>query len=118
VKLGKDASLRRLDARIKNALDYTAPIRVVSKSTNLSVNGVEDELHASGIETLDGLLDDMVAVLVLDTSQDMRFQFLNKLGLLIAENVLQSLSLSAWPAKIRVGESHFLNNPAAVHLQR
>lgn len=99
MKLGKDTSLRRLDTCLKNALDDTAPIWVVGESTNLSVNGVEDELHASGVETLDGLLDNMVAVLVLNTSQDMRFQFLNKLGLLVTENVFQSLSLSAWPSK-------------------
>jgi hypothetical protein len=45
---------------------------------NLTSESLENKRYVVGVTTLDSLLDDMVAVLVLDASQDVLFQFANK----------------------------------------
>ncbi len=52
---------------------------------------MDDELYMFGGYPLDGLLDDMVTILVFDTWEDMFFKLLDQLGLLIGQNVLESL---------------------------
>lgn len=45
---------------------------------DLASESLEDKRYVFGVATLDGLLDDVVPVLVLDASQDIFFQFANK----------------------------------------
>lgn len=52
---------------------------------------MDDELYMLGGYPLNGLLDDMVTILVFDTWEDMFFKLLDQLGLLIGQNVLESL---------------------------
>jgi len=58
---------------------------------DLSSERMDDELYMFGGYPLDGLLDDMVTILVFDTWEDMFFKLLDQLGLLIGQNVLESL---------------------------
>jgi hypothetical protein len=45
---------------------------------NLTSESLENERYVVGVATLDGLLNDMVSVLVLDASQNVLFQFANQ----------------------------------------
>ena len=44
-------------------------------NTNLPLEGIDDELEVKRIDALDALLDDVVAVLVLDALEHVSFQF-------------------------------------------
>lgn len=57
----------------------------------MSSERMDDELYMLGGYPLDGLLNDMVTILVFDTWEDMFFKLLDQLGLLIGQNVLESL---------------------------
>ena len=46
-----------------------------STNTNLPLEGIDDELEVKRIDALDALLDDVVAVLVLDALEHVSFQF-------------------------------------------
>src|SRR6266536_5031961 len=58
---------------------------------NLASEGFDDELDVLGRDTLDGLLYDMVAILVFDTFENICLKLLNKFSLLISEHMLKSL---------------------------
>ena len=45
------------------------------RSTNLPLEGIDDELEVKRVDALDALLDDVVAVLVLDALEHVSFQF-------------------------------------------
>lgn len=68
----------------------------------MSLESVDDELQGVRVDTLDTLLDDMVTVLVLNAFENMTVQLPYDFHLLFSADALQ----------------RFLNDPAAVHLQR
>lgn len=45
---------------------------------DLAGEGLENKRYVFGVATLDGLLDDVVSILILDASQDILFQFADK----------------------------------------
>lgn len=52
---------------------------------------MDDELYMLGGDPLDRFLDNVVAILILDTREDMFFELLDQLRLLIGQNVLEGL---------------------------
>ena len=91
VKLLQDRGLILIGAEFKHALNDTASIWMCGKSMDLSLEGLNDELNVLGWNSLDGLLNYVVAILVLDAFQDIWLEFSHKLSLLVGKNVLQGL---------------------------
>jgi hypothetical protein len=58
---------------------------------DLASESLEDERYVFGVATFDGLLDDVVSVLVFDASQDILLQFANERSLLIVQYMFESL---------------------------
>lgn len=65
----------RFLAVLQHALNDTAPIWVCSQSVNLALEGIYDKLDVLRRDSLDGLLDDMIAVLVPNTANHLGLQF-------------------------------------------
>jgi hypothetical protein len=91
MQFSKDGLSCHLFAVLEASLNDSASIRMYTQMLNLTSESLENKRNVVSVATLDGLLDDMVSVLVLDTSQDVLFQFANQRCLLIIENMLESL---------------------------
>lgn len=78
MQLSKNGLTRHLLAVLQASLYDSAAISVDTQMLNLTSKGLEHKRYIFGVATLDGLLDDMVSVLVLDASQYILFQFTNK----------------------------------------
>jgi hypothetical protein len=91
MKLFQDAGLLMRFAILQNSLNYSAAVRVNRECVYLPLEGFDDESDVLGWDALDGLLDNMVAILVLDALENIRSKFLGKLGLLIGKDMFQSL---------------------------
>jgi hypothetical protein len=85
---------------LKTTLYDPATIRVQTEVLNLTKEGVVDEADSLWSTSFDCLLNDVVAILIFDTLQNVIFQFTNKRGLLFDEDMLK----------------RFLHDPTAVHL--
>jgi len=72
-------------------LNDTAAIGMGSENVDLASEGLDDELNMFSRNSFDGFLDDVVSVLILDTLEDVRLEFLNKFSLLIREDMFKSL---------------------------
>ena len=83
------------------SLNDSASICMDTQMLNLASERLEDERYVFGVATLDGLLDDVVPVLILDASQNIFFQFANERGLLIVEYMFKSLTHSVSGARGR-----------------
>jgi hypothetical protein len=102
VQLLEEEGLRRLLAVLEHPLHDPAAILMSRQGLDLADEGGHDERDVLGVNPLDRLLDDMVAVLILDALEDLGLEFLDQGGLLVGEDVLES----------------FLNDTASVHLER
>jgi hypothetical protein len=78
MQLSKNGLTRHLLAVLQASLYDSAAISVNTQMLNLTSESLEHKRYIFGVATLDGLLDDMVSVLVLDASQYILFQFTNK----------------------------------------
>ena len=61
------------------------------KCVDLTGESIDDELYMNGRYSFDSLLDDMVTVLVLDTSKNMVGELRDQRGLLICQDMFESL---------------------------
>jgi hypothetical protein len=61
------------------------------QDVNLSSESIDDELNVFGWNTLDGFLNDVVTVLILDAFEDIGAEFLDEFGLLISKDMFESL---------------------------
>ena len=52
---------------------------------------MEDKVNVFGLATFNRLLDDVVAILILDATEDVVLELADKRGLLVVENVLKCL---------------------------
>jgi hypothetical protein len=84
---------------------------------DLALEGFEDELNVLGRDTFDGFLDHMVAILVLDTLQNLWLKLADKLGLLVGENMLKCLARSVQIEKEMDGGAHLLDYSTAISLR-
>ena len=75
--------------------------KYMKKKSYLASKGINDKLEALRGDSLDTLLDDMVAILVFDALEHISLQFGNYELLLIQRDTFQ----------------RFLNHPTAIHLQ-
>lgn len=80
-------------AVFQNPLDNTATIGMSCKNMNLASERLDDELNMLCWNTLDGLLNHVVAILVFDTLQYIGSKLFDKLGLLIGEDMLECLEI-------------------------
>ena len=87
-----------------------------SKNVDLPSECFDDELNVLGWNSLDGFLDDMVAVLILDTLEDIRLKLPDKLGLLVRKDMFESLRKLARADYSHRALTNLLNNSAAVRL--
>ena len=78
-------------AMLKHALDNPASVWMCGKSADLALERVDDELYVVRWDPLNGLLNDMVAVLVAHTFQHVVFQLFDHQCLLVGKDVLESL---------------------------
>jgi hypothetical protein len=78
VQLGKDSLSCHFLAILKASLDDPTSISVNTQMLDLTGKGLENKGYVFGVATLDGLLDDVVSILILDASQDILFQFADK----------------------------------------
>lgn len=70
-KLSHNFAVRELQLnRVSFACELFA-----NERTNLPLEGIDDELEVKRVDALDALLDDVVAVLVLDALEHVSFQF-------------------------------------------
>lgn len=70
------------------------------------------------MNSLDGFLDDVVPILILDALENICLEFLNELCLLICEDVLEGLRLLVREDMILRLDAYLLNNSASIHLHR
>lgn len=101
-QLLEDGSGLLLVAVFQNPLDNSASVWVSCEGVHLSGEGIHDELDEMRWYFLDALLDDVVAVLVLDALHYIALEFLDELSLLVYLNNLKCL----------------LDHSASVHLHR
>lgn len=116
VELLHDPALGLQIAALKHALDYTAAIRMPGELTDLTVKRIDDELDMFRRNALDGLLDDMVAILVFDTANDASIELLDQTGLLVGKDMFKSLLRLAWIMFKDAAGTYLLHNSAAIHL--
>ena len=91
VQLCQDCLSCHIFAILKTSLNDSASIGVDTEVLDLASESLEDERYVFGVATFDGLLDDVVSVLVFDASQDILLQFANERSLLIVEYMFESL---------------------------
>lgn len=78
MQLGKDSLSCHFLAILEASLDDSTSISVNTQMLDLAGEGLENKRYVFGVATLDGLLDDVVSILILDASQDILFQFADK----------------------------------------
>ena len=86
---------------------------------NLVSEGIYDEGDVLRGDSLDRLLDDVVAVLVFDAFQNLALDFLDEERLLVDEDVLKSLdgSVQMKSRRVKFNSSYLLHNTASIHLK-
>lgn len=81
-------------AVLQDPLDHPATIRVGGQDVDLASEGINDELYVLGGDPLNGFLDNVIAVLILDALEDVCLQLPNQFCLLVREDVLEGLAVS------------------------
>lgn len=71
-----------------------------SKNVHLTSKSFDDKLDVLRGYSLDGFLHDVIAVLIFDTFKDISLEFCNEFGLLIGEDMLESLCILVVATKI------------------
>jgi len=102
VKLLENAGLIVRFAVLKNSLNDPAAIGMGSKNVHLPPESINDKLQVLCRDTLDGLLNHMVAILIFDALHHIGFELFHELRLLVGKYMFES----------------FLNNSTPVHLHR
>lgn len=91
VKLFENASLVMRFAVFQYSLNDSAAIWMGGQNMNLSSESFDDELNMLGWNSLNGLLHYVIAVLVLDTLENVGLKFLDEFCLLICKDMFQGL---------------------------
>lgn len=116
------AGLVALRAHVYGLLEDSAGTGVTGKFFDLPAEAAEDECQISlVVNTLKGLLDDMITIRVFHHLQDLGFEFLDKFVLFMGKHMLQSLRNVSHRSRNGAcdGECRYLlNNPATVLIKR
>lgn len=91
VQLCENGLTCRVLAVFQAPLNHAASVGMDTEMLNLASESLEDERDVVGVTTLDGFLNDVISVLVLDAPQNVLFQLADKRSLLIIQNMLESL---------------------------
>lgn len=91
VELTHDPLLVFLSSVLKHALDDTTSVCICGEADNVILESSHDELKMLSRDKLDDLLNNVIAILVLDYSDNIGFKLLGQLGLLLDEDVFESL---------------------------
>ncbi len=83
MSLFKDSYPIFLGAIFKYPLNDTTPVRVSCKSMHLASESFNYELDVLRWNTLDGLLNDVVTILIFNTLQNIMLELLHELSLLV-----------------------------------
>ena len=103
---------------LQHTLDDSATIRVGCVFTNFTLKCIDDELNVLRRHSFDRLLHHVVAVLVSDTSHNIMLKLLDQGGLLIGQNMFESLlGVSRSAAQMPCLVLYLLYNATAVHLR-
>lgn len=102
----------------QHPLNYTTTIGMGSQSMHLAFEGVNDELDMFCWDSLNCFLDNMVAMLVFDTLENVYLEFFNELGLLVSEDMFKSLiRLASCRGTRFLNLTHLLHHSATIRLQ-
>ena len=104
-------------AILQHALNNPAAILVGRQLLNVTGERIDDKLDVFRRDSLESLLDHMISILILDAFENVVLKFSNQLGLLISQNVFQSLPrlVTGMHQHIYIG-TNLLHHTAAVHL--
>lgn len=91
MQLFQDTSLVLGFAVLQDPLNDSASVRMCSKYMRLTSKSFDDELDVLCWDSLDGLLHDVIPVLIFDTFKNIGLKFCDEFGLLIRENMFKSL---------------------------
>lgn len=91
MKLFKNSSLVVGFAVFQYSLNDSASIWMSCQDVNLAPESFNDELDMLGRDSLDSLLNNMVAVLILDTLENISLKLFDEFCLLIRKDMFQSL---------------------------
>lgn len=91
VELGQDRLTVDFLTVLEHPLYDSTAVRVCSEPTHLPLEGIDDKLHVRRWDSLNGLLDHVVAVLIAHAFQDIILKLLDHRCLLVREDVLQCL---------------------------
>lgn len=72
-------------------LDNPAAIRMSGEDMDLTSECLDDELDMFSWDSLNGFLNNVVAILVFDAFQNICLKLIDKIRLLVCKNVLQRL---------------------------
>lgn len=75
----------------QNPLNDSATVWMSCQGMYLTPECFNDELYVFGWDTLNGLLYNVIAILILDALENIGVQLLGKLGLLIGEHMFECL---------------------------
>ena len=78
-------------AMFEHPLDDSTSVGMSCKCCDLAGERIDDELDMLSRYSFDGFLDDVIAILVFDASENTVLKLLDKAGLLIGENMFESL---------------------------
>jgi hypothetical protein len=73
-------------------LNDTATVWMSGQNMHLASEGFDDKLNVLSWNTLDGFLDNVIAILVLHTLQDVSLKLIDKFRLLVCKNMFKGLS--------------------------
>jgi hypothetical protein len=102
-------------AVFEDSLNHSTAIRVSGKDVDLASESIDGELDMFCGHSLDGFLDNVVAVLVFDALEDVWPKLFHQLCLLVCEDVLQGLGLLAGRPQPGTA-THLLYNSTSIHL--
>lgn len=91
MKLSQDRFAVLFFTVLKHALNDPASIWVCGQPAHLSLESVDDELDVLRWNPFNGLLDDMVSILVTDTLEHVVLELLDHGCLLIGKDMFQRL---------------------------
>ena len=117
VKLLKNSRFGGFFTVLEHTLYHPTAIWMYGKIMDLVREGIDNELDMFRGNSLNGLLNHMIAVLIFHALEDVVFKLFDQLSLLVGQNMLECLSRQRELDPSLRG-THLLDNPTAVHLQR
>lgn len=88
------------------------------KTLHCSRECIDDELYVLGGHPLNGFLNHMVSILVLDALEDVVFEFFDQLSLLVGQDMFEGLTRQTGVKQGERDGTYLLNNSTSIHLQR